>query len=185
MKKDLGIKGYLYPQCVAIISTYDEIGNEDVMNAAWCAMADYDKLFICLGEHKTTENILKNKALVVSIGVKDYAVNEDFVGVVSLNKDPEKIKKSGFSFTKSKFVNAPLINELPLALECELISYDKDTGYLFAKIINTSADEKILKNDDKIDVLKLNPISYDPSNHKYYALNEEVGTAFKDGFKLK
>lgn len=86
---------------------------------------------------------------------------------------------------KSAFVDAPLIRELPLALECKLISYDEQTGILKGEIVNVSADECILDAEGKIDVAKLSPITFDPFNHTYIALGEVVGEAFKAGLQLK
>lgn len=186
MRKNLGSKALLYPQPVLLLGTYDEHEVPDIMVAAWGSVSDYDKIFICLDKtHKTTSNILLNKAFTVSIGVRKFVINEDYLGIVSANDEPNKVKKSSFTTTKSEFVNAPLINELPLTLECELISYDDEKEHLFGKIINVSVDESILKENGKIDVAKLDPIIYDTSNHKYLSIGEVIGCAFKDGEKNK
>ena len=108
----------------------------------------------------------------------------DYVGIVSANKEADKMKKAGFTTTKSEFVNAPIINELPLTLECELVKVIDGSKYL-AEIKNVSADEKYLGDDGEIDLSKFTPITYDPVHHGYYRLGERVGNAFKDGAKLK
>lgn len=108
----------------------------------------------------------------------------DYVGIVSGNKVPEKFAKAGFTATKSQFVNAPIINELPMTLECELLSYDEESNHLVGRIVNISADESIL-TDGKIDVAKLRPITYDPIGHNYFELGTKIGNAFCDGKKLK
>ena len=108
----------------------------------------------------------------------------DYVGIVSANKEADKMKKAGFTTTKGEFVNAPIINELPLTLECELVKVIDGSKYL-AEIKNVSADEKYLGDDGEIDLSKFTPITYDPVHHGYYRLGERVGNAFKDGAKLK
>ncbi|MCR5732213.1 MAG: flavin reductase [Sphaerochaetaceae bacterium] len=185
MRKDLGAKAYLYPQPVLIISTYDEDGNIDVMNAAWGGMSDYKKISMCIDRgHRTTANVLKSGALTIAMADSEHVIPCDYVGIVSYNKDPEKAKKSGFTFTKSGKVNAPLINELPFAFECNLISYDEKTEIMVCEIVNISADERILDENGKIDLSVFHPITYDAANSAYVELGRKVGIAFKDGKAL-
>ncbi len=184
MRKNFGVKTYLYPQPVLVIGTYDKDGKPNVMTAAWGGISDYDKLTIALAKHKTTENILTSKAFTVSIGTKKEVAACDYVGLVSANDEPNKFKKSGFTASKSEFVNAPIINELPLTIECELLDFNAETEVLVGKIVNVSADESILTNGN-IDLNKFEVITYDPANHKYIALGEEVADAFKIGTNLK
>ena len=109
----------------------------------------------------------------------------DYVGIVSGNKEPDKFKKAGFTDTKSEFVDAPIINELPLAIECNLKSYNPETCILIGEIINVSADESVLNENGKVDPKKLDPITFDPFNNTYVRLGDVVGKAFCDGLKLK
>lgn len=184
MRIDLKPQSYIYPEPVLIIGSYDEKGKPNAMNAAWGMISDYNQISICLAEHKTTSNILISKAFTVSMGTLKMLTSCDYVGIVSLNKDEKKMEKSGFTTTKSKIVNAPIINELPLAIECELVSFNEETGILVGKILNVSADESIL-TDGKIDPSKAEFITYDGANHTYIKLGEVVGKAFTDGLKLK
>ena len=184
MRKDFGAKPYLYPQPVMIIGTYDENGKANAMNAAWGGMVGANELIIDLSAHKSTDNILKNKAFTVSVADVEHLVACDYVGIVSANNVDDKMEKAGFTTTKSKFVNAPVINELPLTFECELVKVIDDSKYL-AEIKNVNADESILGDDGEIDLNKFTPITYDPVHHGYYKLGEKVGNAFKDGGKLK
>ena len=107
------------------------------------------------------------------------------MGLVSGNKEPDKFAKAGFHATKSEFVDAPLIDELPMAVECRLVSYDPESCRLVGEIVNVSADESVLDEDGKIDPDKLRPITFDPIHNAYRVLGEKVGNAFKDGAKLK
>lgn len=186
MRKNFGAKPMCYPMPVYIIATYGADGTPDAMNAAWGGISEEQEISICISEdHKTTENILARKAFTVSMATARYMKECDYVGIVSGNKVPDKFHKAGFHATKSEFVDAPLIDELPMALECELISYDPETCRLVGRIVNVSADESVLGENGKVDVSKLQPITYDPVNHHYLALGEKVGQAFHDGLALK
>ena len=184
MRKNLGVKPYLYPQLVMIIGTYDKDGKPNAMNAAWGGMADYDKIFVCMSSHKTTENIDITKEFSVSIGDASHVVECDYVGIVSANQEVNKMEKSKFTTFKAEFVNAPIINELPLCLECKLIKVLEEDLYL-AQIVNVNADESILDENGKVSLEKFVPISYDPTTHGYYKVSGRVGNAFNDGNKLK
>ena len=184
MRKNLGVKPYLYPQLVMIIGTYDKNGKPNAMNAAWGGMADYDKVVVCMSSHKTTENIEITKEFTVSIGDASHVVECDYVGIVSANQEFNKMEKSKFTTSKAEFVNAPIINELALCLECKLIKVLEEDLYL-AQIVNVNADESILDENRKVSLEKFVPISYDPSTHGYYKVSGRVGDAFKNGNKLK
>jgi len=185
MRKNFGAKPILYPQPVFIIASYDEHGNPDAMNAAWGGISEETELSMCISpEHKTTKNILFRKAFTVSMATADTVVPCDYVGIVSGNKVPDKFERAGFHAVKSEFVDAPLIEELPMAVECSLISYDPDSCRMVGEIVNVCADENILTNG-KIDPGKLRPIVFDSANHTYHVLGEQVGRAFHDGAALK
>ena len=184
MRKNFGAKPMLYPMPVFIIGTYNPDGTPNAMNAAWGGIADTERISICLDDHRTTRNILERKAFTVSMADAANVLPADYVGIVSGDKVPDKVAKAGWHVTKSEFVDAPLIDELPMALECTLIGYDEETDLLIGKIVNVCAEERIL-TDGKIDLGKFRPITYDPCGHGYYTLGEKVGQAFSDGTKLK
>ena len=185
MRKDFGKKSWLYPMPVLIVAAYDDTGVPNVMNAAWGGIFTDETIGICLSEgHKTTKNIRATGAFTVSMATVDTVTACDYVGLVSGNKEPDKFAKAGFTAVKSQFVNAPIINELPMTLECELLSYDEESNHLVGRIVNISAEESIL-TDGKIDIAKLRPITYDPIGHNYFELGAKVGNAFSDGKKLK
>ena len=184
MKKNLGSAPMMFPQPVLIIATYDENGKANAMNAAWGGIVGRDKIIIDLGSHQTTDNIMKREAFTVSMGDKEHMLSCDYVGIVSGKDEPDKMEKAGFTTTKSEFVDAPVINELPVALECKLLKVLEGSMYL-AQIVNVAADEEVLSEEGKITLSKFFPITYDTSEYGYYTLGERVGTAFKDGAKLK
>lgn len=185
MRKNFGAKPILYPQPVFIIGSYDEAGTPDTMNAAWGGISESNEISMCLSAgHKTVKNILARKAFTVSMGTAETLVSCDFVGLVSGNDVADKLDKAGFHAVKSEFVDAPIFEELPLAVECKLISYDPETCRMVGEIVNVCAEESIL-TDGNVDPAKLRPITYDGMNHAYYVLGEKVGNAFCDGAALK
>ena len=179
---NFGAKPIMFPQPVLIIATYDENGVPNAMNAAWGITTDYKEITISLAEHKTTDNLKVRKAFTVSMATEDQVIPCDYVGIESARNVPNKFERAGFHATKSEYVDAPLIDELPMTLECRVKSYEDDI--LIGEIVNVSADESVL-TDGKIDPKKLKPITFDPANHTYVGLGEKVGDAFKDGAKLK
>lgn len=186
MRKNFGAKSWLYPMPVLIIGTYDETGIPDAMNAAWGMISDTDKVTICLdASHKTVKNILIKKDFTVSMADAKNVIAADYVGIVSGNDVPDKVAKTGWHVTKSEFVDAPIFEELPMTLECKMISYDEETELMTGEIVNICVDESILGEDGKIDLTKFQPITYDPVHHNYLTLGEKIGNAFKDGKQLK
>ena len=186
MRKNFGPKPMCYPMPVYMIATYNADGTPNVMNAAWGGISEEKEISICVDSgHKTAENVVERKAFTVSMATVPYMTACDYVGIVSGNKEPDKFAKAGFHATKSEFVDAPIIDELPMALECKLISYDPESCRLVGEIVNVSADESVLGENGKVDVSKLQPITFDPMNHQYLALGEEVGRAFHAGLALK
>ena len=185
-RKNFGAKPFSYPQPVLIIAAYGEDDVPNAMNAAWGGISDYKEISMDLtASHKTVKDLRERGAFTVSMGTLPQLVACDYVGVVSGNKVPDKVARAGWHVEKSSFVDAPLIQELSLALECKLISYDEETGILKGEIVNVSADESVLDENGNVDVKKLQPITFDPFNNKYIVLGETVGNAFKDGLQLK
>lgn len=186
MRKNFGKKPWCYPQPVFILAAYDKEGNPNAMNVAWGGIHYDDQIAMCISaNHKTTANILESGAFTVSMADKEHLVACDYVGVVSGNKEPDKFSKAGFTAVKSEHVNAPIIPELPMTIECKLISYDPESCNLIGEIVNVSADERVLDEKGKIDPSKFKPITFDPVNNAYLAIGEKVGNAFRDGLKLR
>lgn len=182
MRKDLGNKMNFLPLPVLMIGTYDEEGKANVMNAAWGGIYDHGKIYISLSNHKTTDNLKIKNAFTVGFATKDTEVISDYFGVVS-GRDQDKIEKAGVHVVKSNFVDAPIIEEYPLTLECTVESFED--GDLIGKIVNCSVDEKYIDENGKIDVDKMEIITYDMTSNTYRVLGPVVGKAFKDGFSLK
>ena len=187
MKKQIKTTEAIFPMPVLLISTFNDDGTVDVMNAAWGTMLDRDAVALNLTEtHKTVQNIKKRGGFVIHIADAAHVVEADYFGVVSGNKEPDKLSKSGLSFVKSDLVDAPVINELPIAMECEFVEYQNDaTGLgVIGKVLRTSVEEDKLR-DGKVDIDALEAIAFDPYTHGYYKVGGRVGNAFSDGLKLK
>ncbi len=184
MRKNFGPKTWMYPLPVLIVGTYDENGKANAMNAAWGGIYDENQVILCLSfGHKTYKNIKAKGAFTVSMADAAHMTACDYVGIESGNKVEDKMEKAGFTTTPSTFVDAPIINELPMTLECKLIGETAD-GNLIGQILNISADESIL-TEGRIDPALLRPITFDPVNNAYRVLGEVVGKAFQDGAALK
>ena len=184
MRKNFGVKSWVYPQPVLMIGTYDEAGKPDVMNAAWGGQYEANQVMLCLGEHQTTKNIRSKKAFTVSFADVAHMAACDYVGIVSGADTPDKLEKAGFHTTKAEFVDAPVIDELPLTLECKLVKFNED-GIVVGEIVNISADASILDGEGNIDTDKLDAIIFDPIQAAYRKVAGKVGAAFHDGAKLK
>lgn len=177
----------IFPMPVLLVATYNEDGSVNVMNAAWGTMLERDHMILNLTEtHKTVKNIKARKAFTVSIADAAHVTEADYFGVVSGNNTPDKFANSGLTAEKSAHVDAPIINEFPICMECEFIEY-QDGQYgcgVIGKVINVTADESVM-NGNNVDIEKVSAIAFDPYTHGYYKVTERVGNAFQDGLQLK
>ncbi len=183
-RKNFGAKPLTLPQPVWIIATYDENGVPNAMNAAWGGISESNEITLCLSVgHKTCKNFEKTGAFTISMADAAHVAGCDYVGISSGNKTEDKFSKAGFTATKSELVNAPIINELAVCLECKLKSFDHDSCILKGEIVNVSVDEAAL-TEDKVDIAKVAPIAFDPFNNAYHVLGEKVGDAWGSGKEL-
>ena len=166
------------PQPCVMIATWDKDHTPDVMMAAWAGQYDHNQIVVSLSKHKTTENLELTGAFTVSFADIRTVAESDYLGIVSGNNVPDKVAKVGFTVTPSPNVDAPIINEYPLTLECKVVSW-KD-GILVGEVVNMSADESIL-TDGKVDLAKLQPIVFDAAGMCYRAIGEVVGGAWNAG----
>ena len=187
MRTKLNLTEGIFPMPVLMVATYNEDGSVNVMNAAWGTMQERGHVALNLTEsHKTVKNIKARGAFTVSIADEAHMVEADYFGVESGNNVPDKFARSGLTASQAENVDAPVINEFPLCLECEFVEYqDNDYGCgVIGKVVSITADESVMK-DGKVDMSLVNAIAFDPYTHGYYRVSERVGEAFKDGLKLK
>ena len=187
MRQKLNITEGIFPMPVLMVATYNDDGSVNVMNAAWGTMQERNTVALNLTEtHKTVQNIKKRGAFTVSIADAAHVNEADYFGVESGNKVADKLAKAGLTASKAETVDAPVINEFPLCLECEFIEYqENEYGCgVIGKVVNVTADERVMPNG-KLDLSLVDAIAFDPYTHGYYRVSERVGEAFKDGLALK
>ena len=187
MKKNLGVVPAVYPMPVLMVAAYDENGTVNVMNAAWGMICAMDRIALFIDEgHKTTQNLLKTKAFSVSLADRKHMDAADFFGIATGNTMPDKFQRSGCTAVKSEFVNAPVIEEFPVAMECELAEVVETESFycIVGKIVNTSADKGILSENGKIDPAKLDALIFDQFQSGYYVSGEKTGEAWNAGMPL-
>ena len=186
-KKDLGVVPAVYPMPVLIVAAYDKDGKVNAMNAAWGMICDMDKIALFISEsHKTTKNILETKAFTVAIADKAHMDVADYFGIASGNNTPDKFERTGYTAVKSQHVNAPIIDEFPVTMECELAEVvSTETMYcIVGKIANVAADEAVLSENGKVDPAKLNALIFDQFQSGYYVTGDKIGQAWNAGKPL-
>ena len=187
MKKDLGKVDAVFPMPVLMVAAYDENGVVGVMNAAWGMICAPGKIALFIDEdHKTTKNIRATRAFTVAIADRAHMDRADFFGIATGNKMPDKFARSGYHAEKSAHVNAPVIAEFPVTMECELAEI-VETEHLHAvvgTIVNVVADEKTLDESGKVDPAKLDALIFDQFRHGYYVAGDKVGQAWNAGMAL-
>ena len=187
MKKDIDNKLAVFPMPVLIITAYDENGKVNAMNAAWGMISDMDKITLFIDEdHKTTKNIRATKAFTVSIADKAHMAEADFFGIATGNKMPDKFERSGCHAVKSSHVNAPIIEEFPVVMECELVEVveTENIHAVVGKIVNAQAEESLIDAKGKVDPAKINALIFDQFQSGYYVVGEKVGKAWNAGAKF-
>lgn len=185
MKQDFGVQHWMFPMPVLMIGTYNDDGTPDMMNAAWGGITYDDQITICIDTaHRTWKNIAARRAFTVAFGTADTIEACDYLGLVSGNNVPDKVAKCGLTASKSKFVDAPVMAELPLVLECALIAQDEALCKVVGRILNCAAEESIL-TDGKPDAEKMKPVCFDPCRHVYRIMGKAVAKAFSCGRSIK
>ena len=187
MRKKLKITEGIFPMPVLMVATYNGDGTVNVMNAAWGTMQERNVVALNLSEsHKTVENIKARGAFTVGIADAKHVVEADYFGIASGNSEPKKFEKSGLTASKAEAVDAPVVNEFPLCLECEFIEYQQNEYGIgvIGRVVNVTADESVMPNG-KLDMSLVDAIAFDPYTQGYYRVAERVGEAFKDGLKIK
>ena len=187
MKKNLGVVQAVYPMPVLIVAAYDENGKANAMNAAWGMICNSDRIALFIDEdHKTTQNLLQTKAFTVSIADEKNMEAADFFGIATGNKMEDKFARSGCHAVKSQHVNAPIIEEFPVVMECELAEVTETESFyaIVGKIVNTAAEERVLSENGKVDPEKLHALIFDQFQHGYYVSGEKAGKAWNAGAGL-
>ena len=187
MKKDLGVRPYLFPMPVLMVATYNEDGTVNVMNMAWGGICARNMVSLKINEnHKTSQNLKARRAFTLSIADAAHIEAADFFGIASGNKLPDKFARSGLTAVKSEQVDAPVVQEFPLTLECRVVE-DRMGIYghqILGEIVGVLAEERVLDEAGNVDVTKLNALVYDQMQSGYYTIGEKVGKAWETGKAL-
>ena len=152
MKKDLGVKPYLFPMPVLMIATYGDNDTVDVMNMAWGGICAENMVSLNISEgHKTSENIKKRGAFTLSIADIPHIEAADFFGIATGRKMPDKFERTGLTAVKSQKVDAPIVEEFPLTLECKVVEDRMEVygHHVFGLIIGILAAESVLDHSGK------------------------------------
>lgn len=187
MKKELGVQPYLFPMPVLMIATYDENDVVDVMNMAWGGICANNMVALNITEtHKTAKNIKQRQAFTLSIADIDHLDEADFFGIASGNKMPDKFERSGLHASKSDKVDAPIVDEFPITLECKVVEIQQGvSGFrVVGEIVNVLAEESVLTEEGKVDPTKVNAFLFDQFQSGYYAIGEQVGQAWQSGMRF-
>ena len=187
MFKNFKVKPYLFPMPTYMIGTYNEDDSVNVMMMAWGGICAEDIVALNLeAEHKTVTNLETRKAFTLAVPGTDTLRESDFFGIATSNKMVDKFERSGLHAIKSENVDAPIITEYPLTLECEVVEMQTQPYGLrvLGKIINVVADEKVLDENGKIDAGKLHAFAFDQMQNGYYAIGEKIGQAWHSGADL-
>lgn len=187
MKKDLGVKPYLFPMPTLMIATYNEDDTPDSMMMAWGGICAGNMVALNLEkEHKTCANLQKRMAFTISVPDVAHINEADFLGIASGNKMPDKFARSGLHAQKSEKVDAPIVTEFPLTLECTVESIQEVHGdyHVLGEIVGVLAEESVLDEKGRVDPVKLNAFVFDQFQNGYYAIGEKVGQAWNSGAGL-
>lgn len=184
MKKEIGVQPALYPMPVLMIATYNENDTVDVMNMAWGGICARDMVALNISRgHKTAKNLEVRGAFTLSVADVAHLDESDYFGIASGNKVADKFERTGMTATKSTRVDAPVVDQYPITLECSVVEMQEQPYGLrvLGKIENVLADEAVLNEDGKVDPVKLNAFAFDQFQSGYYALGEKVGQAWNSG----
>lgn len=190
-KKELKLHAVVSPTETVVVSAYDETGKAEACTLAFYMVSSHIPPCVTIAinatqRRKTLAAMLKSKAFVLGFPSIDQVKEADYLGVES-GYNTDKLANIGYSTSGAKTVHAPIINELPLSLECEIVhtvtvgSHMQVTG----EIKRIIADESILTDKDRVDLSKLKPIIYDEEQVRYLAVGEKVADAFRTGTELK
>lgn len=187
MKKNLPVQPALFPMPTLMIGTYNPDDSVDVMMMAWGGICDMDMVALNLeAAHKTVQNLRDRMAFTLAVPGADTLAASDYLGIVSANEEPRKFEKSGLHAVKAETVDAPVVTEYPLTLECRVVEFQNQPYGLrvLGKIVNVVAEESVLTEDGKVDAGKLNAFAFDPYNNGYYAIGSQIGKAWDAGADL-
>ena len=191
MKKSLKLRAVVSPTPAIIAAAYDENGKADACTLAFYTPTSHKPPCLTIAinataKRKTLKSILHSGAFTIGYPSIEQAAEADWIGMAS-GYEHDKIAEVGWTSSKAEKVNAPVINELKLTIECKVVntvsvgSHTQITG----EVVNIQADESIIDERGKYDLAKLNPIIYDEEQFAYRTVGGKTADAFKAGLVYK
>lgn len=178
MAKEVWKEGnMLYPIPAVLVTVADKKGNDNVLTIAWTGTvcSDPAMVYISVRPSRHSYPMLKETGeFVINLTTKDLAFATDYCGVKSGKKE-DKFEAMNLTKEKAKFVNAPLIKESPVNIECEVTQIIPCGSHdmFLAKVLCVHADEQYMDETGRFDLSKANPLVY--SHGQYYAIGEHIG----------
>ena len=182
--KEFGVKPWLFPMPTYMIGTYNEDDSVDLMMMAWGGICAENMVALNLEEdHKTVANLKARGAFTLAIPGQDTLMESDYLGLVSANDVPDKFARTGLHAAKSERVDAPVVAEYPVTLECRVLEMQEQPYGLrvLGEIVNVLADEKVLDEKGRVDAGALHAFTFDQMQNGYYAVGEKIGMAWNAG----
>ena len=190
-KKELKLHAVVAPTQTVVVSAYDENGKADACTLAFYMVSSHVPPCVTIAinataKRKTLKSILESNAFVLGFPSVEQVREADYLGVES-GYMTDKLKNIGFTTNEARTVHAPVINEILLSLECEVVhtttvgSHMQITG----EVKNILADDSIVNEKGKILLNKLQPLIYDEEAFAYFGIGEKIADAFKTGAEVK
>ncbi|MBQ6122755.1 MAG: flavin reductase family protein [Clostridia bacterium] len=190
-KKELKLRALVAPTETVIVSAYDAEGKADACTLAFYMVSSHIPPCVTIAinatqKRKTLRDILETKAFVLGFPGIGQVREADYLGVESGYK-ADKLANIGFTTSPAQTVHAPIIDELALSLECEVVhtatvgSHTQVTG----EVKRIVADDSILNEKGRVVLEKLRPIIYDEEQMRYLSIGDKAADAFRTGAELK
>jgi flavin reductase (DIM6/NTAB) family NADH-FMN oxidoreductase RutF len=187
-KKQFGPQPWIFPNPAVLVGTEVD-GKPNFAPYAWCGITGGEPPTLAVGirhARHTLKGIKQNQTFSVNVPSVDLLEATDYCGLVSGAKT-DKVKDCGFNVFYGTLANAPLIEQCPVNLECEVL-HMLNVGIhilVIGKIVQTHVSENCL-TDGQPDIMKIKPFVYSRgTTPRYNAVGDVLGQAFNVGKSLK
>lgn len=189
MKKTISPAPLLYPNPVLLVCTYGSDGRPDAMTVAWGGICCSEPPCLSVGIQKnryTWENITDRGEFMVCIPSVSLVSETDFFGIAS-GRHLDKFAETGLTPVASDIIDAPYIEECPVALACRVrnLMHIGSHTLIIGEILSIRADEEVCGEDGIPSLATFRPLLYDAHRKMYYSVGEPAGKAFSSGMKFR
>lgn len=168
----------IYPLPAILVSCGKSPEDYNVFTASWVGTicSDPAMCYVSIRPERHSYGIIKeNMEFVLNLTNEDLAKATDWCGVKS-GRDFNKFQEMNLTPQKGEKVNAPIIVESPLSIECrvkEIVKLGSHDMFI-AEVLNVQADERYIDPETQaFDLAKARLIAY--SHGHYYKIGEEIG----------